>query len=125
MSYTGGNIQQTYAMLQRIYEIMNKIEAQGKKTETQINRSNNELRAYLSLLSGIASLSQRLAGTEDQKQLISTFQSVITLLIQIRLQYQLTMTALGPVGIALVAVGAVGTAMTAGSLAMDVMGDVY
>lgn len=119
------SIQQTYAVLQQMYELMQQLETKTKQVNTEVDSGKNELRAYLSLLTGITNISQRLAGTPDQKRLIRILQSTISILIQLRLQWQLTMAAMGPVGIGLLAIGAIGTALTAGSVAIDVMGEVY
>jgi hypothetical protein len=116
-----GEIQQIYGLLQEIDRLLAGINVKANKNTEDIRASLNEVRTYLSLLSSIVGLSQRLGGTPDQRRLARIFSQTITILIQLRNQYLLTMTTLGPVGWAMLGISAVGTAVTAGSLAADVL----
>jgi hypothetical protein len=117
-----GDIQQTYQLCQQIYALMNKIEEKTESTDRKIRASSNDVRQYLTVLSGIATIARRMAGTEDQKALIDMFAHGIHVAMMLRMQWRLLQTELGPVGIMMLAIGAVGTAMSIGDMAGQALG---
>ena len=120
MSSLGG-IQQIFILLQEIDRLLDVINVKATKTNEDILAGLNDVRLYMTLLSSISNLSLRLGGTDDQRAMMRIFSRGITMLIQLRQQYILTMAELGPVGWAMLGISAIGTAISMGGLAADVL----
>lgn len=83
--------------------------------QTQINLS-------LSLLRRTSILIRRISGDENIDQLISKFQRLIMLINSARMAwhaYQIAQAGAGPLGWALAGIGAIGVAVTAGDIVME------
>jgi hypothetical protein len=70
-------------------------------------------------------IARRMGLPEDVERALSIISQLIVTIRQLQLTLSLLEGSMGPVGWALLGAGAIGTALTAGSVAMDVMGEVY
>lgn len=70
--------------------------------------------AALLAMNGVAGIAKRMTGSEDLRNGITIFQRGIQTAIILRTQWKLLQAELGPIGIILLGLGSIGTALTIG-----------
>jgi len=111
MSFTGGDIAQTYALLQKIYDLMQQVENQSQKTEDQVVRTTSKIVTLRLTLQRTLVVVRRISGNEDLNKAIDLAQKAIMTYQQLYLVSTL-ISAGSPAGLVLAGIGVVGMAIT-------------
>jgi len=101
MSYSGGDIAQTYALLQRMYELMQQIENQGKTTERQVKKNIDNMKELNRVALQYLVLAQRLGLPPEIDRTLQNISTLILAFNQLERTIVLAQAALagaGPVG---------------------------
>ena len=95
------NIQQTYALLQQMYELMQKIEIQGKQTERQTTRNIDSFKQLESVAMRYMLIARRLGLPEGADAFLQKISMMIMAMHQLRIVLAITkaeLIAAGPIG---------------------------
>ena len=115
MSYSGGDIAQTYALLQKMYELMNQIEIKSKTTKKEIENTTKTFQQLEMVALRYIALSRRLGLPDDVQQAIDALARLITTIRMVQLSMNMLLAS-NPLTAAAGVAGLLMTALSAGDI---------
>ena len=115
------NIQQTYALLQQMYELMQQIEQQGKITKNQVEQTTTSYKKLQSVAQQYLVIVNRLNLPKDINQAITVATTLLVILAQIQTTISIIQVGMGPIGWASLAASGALTVLSASSFGYDMM----
>ncbi len=115
------SIQQTYALLQRMYELMQQIEAQGQRTERQVSKNIESYRKLEAVAARYLVIINQLNLPKDVNKAVQVAATLLVLLQQIQMTIGIIQVGMGPIGWASLFASGTFTVMSAASFGYDMM----